>query len=98
MDLTGTIVDSTATYSCNDGFTLEGQSTRTCQDDGEWSGSAPTCERKLDVANLCIHAVLSSTLWSYMQTVSLLLVVLGLGTLAFMKSKEVCHVISPTAG
>ena len=92
MDLTGTVVDSTATYSCNDGFTLEGQSTRTCQDDGEWSGSAPTCERKLDVANLCIHAVLSSTLWSYMRTVSLLLVVLGLGTLAFMKSKEVYHV------
>ena len=50
VDLTGTIVDSTATYSCDDGFTLQGQSTRTCQDDGQWSGSAPTCERKLDVA------------------------------------------------
>ena len=69
VDLTGTIVDSTATYSCDDRFRLQGQSTRTCQDDGQWSGSAPTCERKLGVANLCIHAVLISTLSSYMRTV-----------------------------
>jgi len=43
----GTTVDSTVTYNCNRGFTLEGLATHTCQADGEWSGEAPTCERKL---------------------------------------------------
>ena len=61
VSITGTTVGSTATYTCNDGFGLQGQSTRTCQTNGQWSGSAPICQRKLDVANLCIHALLSST-------------------------------------
>ena len=61
VSINGTIVGSTATYTCNDGFTLQGGSTRTCQTNGQWSGSAPICQRKLDVANLCTHAVLSST-------------------------------------
>lgn len=33
-----------ATYTCNDGFELEGNRTRTCQANGEWSGSNSTCE------------------------------------------------------
>ena len=44
---TGTTVDSTATYSCLPGFTLEGLATRTCLANGEWSGQAPTCKREL---------------------------------------------------
>ena len=32
-----------ATYICNSGYNLVGQSTRTCQNNGQWSGSAPTC-------------------------------------------------------
>ena len=43
----GTTFGQTATYSCNTGHNLEGNSTRTCQDTGEWSGSAPTCEGML---------------------------------------------------
>ena len=61
VSISGTIVGSTATYTCNDGFRLQGQSTRTCQTNGEWSGSAPICQRKLDVANLYTHPVFSST-------------------------------------
>lgn len=38
-----TTLGSTATYSCSSGFVLMGGRTRTCQADGAWSGSAPTC-------------------------------------------------------
>ena len=36
-----------ATYSCNTGYILVGDSTRTCQATGVWSGSAPTCQSML---------------------------------------------------
>ena len=45
-------VGTVATHTCNAGFALVGDMTRTCMDDdqadivGVWSGSAPTCERK----------------------------------------------------
>ena len=38
-----TQVGSSATYTCNTGYQLIGTSTRTCQSDGTWSGSDPTC-------------------------------------------------------
>ena len=34
---------SVATYSCNDGFVLIGNSTRICQADETWSDDNPTC-------------------------------------------------------
>ena len=43
----GTTFGQTATYSCNTGYNLTRDSTRTCQAKGEWSGSAPTCEGML---------------------------------------------------
>ena len=43
----GTTFAQTATYSCNTGYNLVGDSNRTCNATGEWSGSAPTCERML---------------------------------------------------
>ena len=39
----GTTFGQTATYSCDTGYNLVGNSTRNCQATGEWSGSAPTC-------------------------------------------------------
>ena len=32
-----------AHYRCNDGYSLNGQSVRQCEVDGEWSGGEPTC-------------------------------------------------------
>ena len=34
---------SFATYTCNDGYVLVGDSTRTCQATGIWSGQEPQC-------------------------------------------------------
>ncbi len=38
--------DTVATYTCNPGYTLNGDTTRTCGSDGMWSGSPPVCHRK----------------------------------------------------
>ena len=35
-----------ARYTCNSGYELVGQSIRTCQNNGEWSGDAPICQSK----------------------------------------------------
>ena len=43
----GTTFGQTSTYNCNTGYNLIGDSTRTCQATGNWSGSVPTCERML---------------------------------------------------
>ena len=40
----GTTYGQTATYICNTGYNLVGDSTRTCQATGNWSGSEPTCQ------------------------------------------------------
>ena len=42
VDVSGNRSGDTAVYSCNVGFTLDGEN-RTCGDDGQWSGSEPTC-------------------------------------------------------
>ena len=42
---TGLIPGSTATYTCDEGFELNGVQNRTCQSDGTWSDVPPTCDR-----------------------------------------------------
>ena len=39
-----TTYGSSATYSCDSGYTLNGPNSRTCQADGYWSGSEPSCD------------------------------------------------------
>ncbi len=39
----GTSLESTATYSCNGGYSLSHQETVTCGADEMWSPTSPTC-------------------------------------------------------
>ena len=41
---TGLTNGSTATYTCDSGYHLIGDPTRTCLSSGIWSGQEPTCE------------------------------------------------------
>ena len=42
---TGNTAGDTARYFCNSGFQLTGNAMRTCESDGQWSGSQPKCTR-----------------------------------------------------
>ena len=44
----------TATYTCDNGYTLNRASTRTCQANGAWSLTAPTCDREC-FTNVYVH-------------------------------------------
>ena len=39
----GTTAGNTATYSCNTGYNLDGNSVVQCRTDGTWNGTAPRC-------------------------------------------------------
>lgn len=50
-------VGSVAHYTCNSGFALEGNESRTCQSNGQWSSAEPVCRRKeqfLSDVKICI--------------------------------------------
>ena len=42
--VTDTIVGSRVRVECNNGFLLNGEPERVCQDNGRWSGVLPTCK------------------------------------------------------
>ena len=42
----GTSFGDVARYSCDEGYMLVGLNETTCQADGRWNGSVPTCERE----------------------------------------------------
>jgi len=47
VSLSSTTVGHTVNYTCEQGYKLLGTSSRTCQDNGQWSGTQPSCSRKL---------------------------------------------------
>ena len=42
--LSNTTYNSVVTYACDVNYTLLGSDSRTCQSDGQWSGSVPQCK------------------------------------------------------
>ena len=55
-----TTFGQTATYSCGTGYNLVGDSDRTCQATGAWSGSEPICQSTLlkELEHYaCVHRV-----------------------------------------
>ena len=48
VSMTALNVGGTATYTCYNGFSLVGSSTRTCLSNGSWSGSQPICNCRLN--------------------------------------------------
>ena len=46
VSVSTTTYNSVANYSCNTGYNLTGEMSRTCLDTGLWSGSEPTCTGK----------------------------------------------------
>ena len=39
----------TCDFVCDDGFDLSGSASRTCRNDGSWSGSAATCSKGMTI-------------------------------------------------
>ena len=37
------LYEDTCSFTCNTGYELTGSDTRTCQSDGNWSGTGATC-------------------------------------------------------
>ena len=53
-----TTYNSVVTYTCNTGYTRQGSSSRTCQSNGQWSGSLPRCNRKFCFVLIVLYIVL----------------------------------------
>ena len=56
VSLDANTVGSQANYSCSEGYTLNGTTTRVCQADGQWSGSEPICEGQSATCMLIVGA------------------------------------------
>ena len=52
-----TTYNSVVTYTCNTGYTRQGSNRRTCQSNGQWSGSVPRCNRKFCFALVVLYIV-----------------------------------------
>ena len=50
------VFEDQATYTCNDGLVpVSGDTTRTCEANGQWSGSEPMCGKKLQSIFISYH-------------------------------------------
>ena len=55
--LSSTTYNSVVTYTCDVDYTLQGSNSRSCQSNGQWSGSVPQCNGTVhDTENLTFSA------------------------------------------
>ena len=60
------IAGAVAEYECNQGFTLVGAETRTCEASGRWSGKAPVCiSERACFCLWCFQSSGSAGLWGH---------------------------------
>ena len=76
-----TIFMSTATYSCDNGYELNGSSTRTCSSNGMWTPAAPICDRKLVLIVECPLQSRALKMLSIVSILSTLIIAINCGTL-----------------
>ena len=91
----GTTFGQTATYSCNTGYNLVGDSTRTCQATGVWSGSAPTCEGMFYSA---VSTIMEICEVNYMYKIMFLSIVVDCGNLTSPANSQVILTSGTTFG
>ena len=65
VEFFNTTFESTANYTCDLGYSLNGNSTRTCEANGNWSGDLPSCECKL-LKYLCKHKGMAQFIHMYL--------------------------------
>ena len=65
----GTTFGSTAIYSCDEVFELQGNSTRMCLLSGQWSYEPPTCDCELHMICVAYIMPFNPKLWSVWQYV-----------------------------
>ena len=46
--------EDTCSFTCNTGYELTGSDTRTCQSNGNWSGSDDVCRRGIYILNYIV--------------------------------------------
>ena len=65
VDFNSTFVTGVATFTCNIGYNLVGDSQRVCQPNGVWSNMVPMCVRKLLAVLFCDYSFCGFDHFSY---------------------------------
>ena len=60
----GTTFSSTATYTCNTGYTLSSSQSRTCGADRNWTSTEPSCYSKSSLHVKCKAVIRSTTTYN----------------------------------
>ena len=79
-----TLLGAVVIYRCKLGFQLNGQERRYCEANGQWSGVAPTCNRKSSTC-LCIGLILITIILLIQQlAVAILPLLILMGVLSVL--------------
>ena len=62
----GYIVDTVASFICNQGYSLTGSRTSTCQTSGNWSQQLPTCNISMKIQS-CSNFKIFKIVWENVQ-------------------------------